>query len=153
MEKSDPELYYELIYYTLEHPDKDYFIHQHVVDAYTAQMADFKTKPIAIIFALAGLYLFLEKDYSGKQVQMAHILMSKYKKVWPAINLPHQRGEVTFLHALEAPSGMERDIMIKKWCISVWHAYEESHETIASLLSEYLFTPGMRICRIKDSDR
>jgi len=143
MEDSDHELYYELICYTLEHPDKDYFIHQHVIDAYTAQKADVKTKPIAIIFALAVLYLFIEKNYSGKQVQMAHIQMSKNKKVWPTINLPQQRGEITFLNVLEAPPGRERDIIIKQWCISVWDAYVECHETIASLLSEYLITtPG-----------
>ena len=70
----------ELIFYTLGHPDMAYFIHQHVVDAYTAQNADEKTKPIAITFALAGLYLYVEMKYSGRQVQLAHIQMSKNKK-------------------------------------------------------------------------
>jgi len=137
MSKTDKELFYELTYYTLEHPDKIYFIHQHVVDVYTAQRADENTKPIAITFALAGLYLFLEKSYTGKQVQLAHIQMSQNKKVWPAIKLPEYRGEITILKVLEAPPGMERDIMIKKWCISVWEAYKDCHEVISTYVNSF----------------
>ncbi|MGB4837418.1 MAG: hypothetical protein WBP08_00365 [Saprospiraceae bacterium] len=55
------EEFYELSYYTLGHKDMGYFIHQHIVDAYQAQTADKDTKPIAITFALVGLYLYLEK--------------------------------------------------------------------------------------------
>ena len=33
-------VYAELAYYTLSHPDKEYFIHQHLVDAYLAEFAD-----------------------------------------------------------------------------------------------------------------
>lgn len=138
MKKSDQDLYNELAYYTLDHPDKIYFIHQHVVDAYTAQHADDKTKPIAITFALAGLYLFIEKNYSGKQVQMAHLRMSKNRKVWPAIKLPGQRGEISILKVLAIPPGKQRDLMIKRWCNSVWQAFEESHEIIASLVKSEL---------------
>ena len=132
MKKSDKDLYNELAYYTLDHPDKIYFIHQHVVDAYTAQHADDKTKPIAITFALAGLYLFIEKNYSGKQVQMAHIQMSKNKKVWPAFKLPEQRGEISILEVMETPPGVQRDLKIKSWCNSVWQAFDGCHEIIAS---------------------
>jgi hypothetical protein len=134
METADQDLYNELAYYTLGHPDKTYFIHQHVVDAYTAQHADDKTKPIAIIFALAGLYLYLEKNYTGKQVQNAHIQMSKNKKNWPVIKIPEQRGEITILKVLDTPPGNERDFMIKNWCCSVWQAFENSHASIASLV-------------------
>jgi hypothetical protein len=140
MKKSDQDLYYELTYYTLGHPDKNYFIHQHIVDCYTAQKADDNTKPIAITYALAGLYLYIEKNYSGRQVQMAHIQMSKNKKVLPTIKLPKNRGEITILKVLETPPGIERDFMIKKWCISVWHAYEDCHDTIATYANSLLTT-------------
>lgn len=138
MKKSDQDLYYELTYYTLAHPDMKYFIHQHVVDAYTAQKASVNTKPIAIIFALAGLYLFIEKNFSGKQVQNAHLQMSKNKKDWPPIKLPKHRGTITISKVLDVPPGTERDAMIKRWCISVWQAFEESHEAIASLVKRDL---------------
>ena|ERR1035437_1812829 len=138
MKKSDQDLYYELAYYTPDHPDKIYFIHQHVVDAYTAQHSDDKTKPIAITFALAGLYLFIEKNYSGKQVQMAHVRMSKNKKVWPVVSLPDQKGEISILNVLDTPPGKQHDLMIKLWCNSVWQAFDENHETIASLVKTEL---------------
>jgi len=55
---ADSEEFNELSFYSMSHPDRDYFIHQHVVDAYQAQMANEDVKEIAIIFALLGLYLF-----------------------------------------------------------------------------------------------
>jgi hypothetical protein len=138
MKKSDQDLYSELTYYTLSHPDKNNFIHQHVVDAYAAQNADENTKPIALTFALAGLYLFIEKNYSGRQVQVAHTRMAKDKKAWPEIGLPAQRGEVTISDVLMIPPGAERDLMIKKWCQSVWKAYDDSHGTIVSFVKTKL---------------
>lgn len=68
----DDELYNQLAFYTLAHPDPA-FIHQLLVDAYGAQHADETTKPIAVLFSLIGLYLHLEKGYTGKQVQRAHM--------------------------------------------------------------------------------
>ncbi len=72
------EQFHELSFYTLSLQDK-YFIHQHIVDAYAAQTADINTKPIKIIFSLVGLYLFIEKKYTGREVQLAHMQMAKNK--------------------------------------------------------------------------
>jgi len=63
--------------------------------------------------------------------------MAKNKKVWPTIKLPRQRGEITITHVLKAPAGEDRDVMIKTWCVSVWEAYSDSHETIRTLLQSY----------------
>ena len=71
-EKSEQEIFYELSCYTQTHPDPS-FIHQHVVDAFAAQCAYENTKPITLSFALIGLYLHIEKGYSGKEAQRAHI--------------------------------------------------------------------------------
>ena len=78
--KSTTDDFHELTFYTLAHPDAAYFIHQHIVDAYQAQTADEHTKPIAIIFSLAGLYLFAEQGYTGKMVQQVHMKMAGNKK-------------------------------------------------------------------------
>lgn len=132
--ESDKSLFYELTYYTLAHPDQIYFIHQHVVDAYTAQHADETTKPIGVTFALAGLYLFLEKGYSGRQVQQAHMRMAERKQPWPAFRFPKQKGEITIQAVLAAAPGEERDRVIKKWCAAVWQAYRENHDTVRALI-------------------
>lgn len=112
-ETSDTEFYSELSYYTLAHADKD-FIHQHFVDAYAAQKADLNSKPIGITFALVGLYLFVERGYTGRQVQKVNMQMAKNKRVWPAFSLPEKRGGITIADVLRTPSGESRDEMIKK---------------------------------------
>lgn len=132
---STPEtvLFHQLSFYTLSHPDPVYFIHQHAVDAFAAQTADENTKPIKITFGLIGLYLFLEKGYTGKAVQNAHVKLSQNKKVWPSLELPDHRGAVTVSEVLQAEAGEPRDLMIKKWCESVWAAYDNWHRAIAQL--------------------
>ena len=49
------------------------FIHQFVVDAFTAQHADEASKPIAVAFALVGLYLAVERQFSSRQIRLAHM--------------------------------------------------------------------------------
>jgi hypothetical protein len=64
--QSPQDEFYELSYYTLAHPDNVYFIHQYIVEAFQTQSADKDTKPIRLIFSLLGLYLYLEKGYTGR---------------------------------------------------------------------------------------
>ena len=131
--KTIEDQFHQLSFYTLAHPDKKYFIHQHAVDAYQAQMADEKTKPITIIFSLLGLYLYLEKNYTGRQVQLAHMRLSRRKRKWPQIKLPEQYGIVTVSEVMKKPEGTDRDSMINEWCQSVWSAYNNSHKIIATI--------------------
>jgi len=131
------EKFYELSYYTLAHPDPA-FIHQHIVDAFTAQTADEHMKPIGITFSLIGLYLYLEKNYTGKQVQLAHMALARHKRDWPKFDLPESRGEIGVADVLSEPAGPERDAKIRDWCASVWQAYSASHQQVLDLLAKYL---------------
>ncbi len=137
-DKSLQEKYNELSYYTPSHTDP-IFIHQHIVDAFGAQTADKNTKPIAITFALIGLYLYLEKNYTGKQVQSAHMALAKHRKEWPKFDLPEFRGEITISDVLNESPGEKRDVLIRKWCASVWQAYRNSHKKVADLVKKYLW--------------
>jgi hypothetical protein len=127
------EKFYELSYYTLAHPDPS-FIHQHIVDAFTAQTANADSKPIGVVFALIGLHLYLDKDYTGKQVQQAHMTLARHKRDWPRFDLPESRGEITVADVLSEPAGPGRDAKIREWCASVWEAYSERHEKIRDLI-------------------
>ncbi len=129
--------YFELCYYTLAHPDPS-FIHQHVVDAYSAQCANESTKPITLAFALIGLFLYLEKNYSGKEVQQAHMQLANRRKQWPKFVQPESRGEVTVVDVVAVSPGKGRDEMIRKWCVSIWGAYRESHQEVASIVQTEL---------------
>jgi hypothetical protein len=127
----------ELSFYTLSHPDNVYFIHQLIVDAYTAQTANESTKRISLVFSLVGLYLLIEKNYTGRQIQQAHTILSNHKEHLPGIVLPTERGEITIVDVLANKSN--RDEMIKKWCKSVWRSYESSHDQIKQYCVKYLF--------------
>jgi hypothetical protein len=126
----------EMAYYTLAHRDPS-FIHQHVVDAFAAQTADEQTKPIKLTFALVGLYLHVEKQFSGKQVQRVHMDLARKKQLWPAFSLPSDRGSLTAAAVLAVPAGPERDEAIHAWCASVWEAFRDCRPTVAALLREY----------------
>lgn len=132
------EQYHKLALYTLQHDaGTQLFIHQYIVDAYAAQNATPEMKPITIAFALAGLYLHLEKGYTGKQVQDAHIQMAQQKREWPTFELPEDRGAIADADVLKAPEGAERDEMINKWSASVWDSWKGSHEKVKAFLAEY----------------
>jgi hypothetical protein len=126
----------ELSAYTLMHRSAA-FIHQHVVDAFAAQHASTDSKPIGVAFALIGLYLHLERGYTGRQVQLAHMRLARKRKHWPRFEPPAQRGQVTVAEVLQAPPGPERDQAIENWCASVWDAWDgASHEQVATLLHD-----------------
>jgi Family of unknown function (DUF5946) len=130
---SERAAYDELCCYTIAHGAAS-FIHQHVVDAFAAQTANEHTKPIALTFALVGLHLHVEKQFSGRQVQRAHMRLARQKQPWPVLALPPDRGAITATDVMAAPPGPERDQTIDAWCASVWEAFREGHRTIADLV-------------------
>ena len=126
--------YDEIYVYAMARPG---FILQYVVDATTVQTATVDTRPIAIVFSLVGLYLHIEKQFSGKQVQRAHRDLAKTKQKWPNLSLPDNRGSMTATEVLAATAGPERDRAIKDWCESVWAACIAHRETIVALSREH----------------
>ena len=133
---SERDAYNELQCYTLAHRDPA-FIHQHVVDVFAAQQATAETKPIALTFALVGLYLHVEKGFTGRQVQRAHMALARHKRSWPSFSLPADRGPITAVDVMSTPGGRERDEAIDRWCVSVWTAFDESHEAVEGLLRQH----------------
>ena len=136
---SEQDAYDELCAYTLSLGDPR-FIHQHVVDAFGAQNAHENSKPIGVTFALVGLYLHLERELSGKQVQVAHMRLARRKQAWPTFLLPVDRGAIAAADVLAAPAGPERDRAIDAWCAAVWEAFRDSHETVAGLVADQLYS-------------
>lgn len=133
------DAYNELCYYTLAHGHPS-FIHQHVVDAFAAQNADECMKPIKLTFALVGLYLQVEKQFSGKQVQRAHQYLARQSRSWPSFALPDDRGSLTVVDVLAVPAGSQRDKAIHAWCASVWEAFRNCRQTVMELLREHGIT-------------
>ena len=134
---NNDDQYNELAHYTLSHKGKD-FIHQHIVDAFAIQTANEHTKPIKITYALIGIYLHIEKEYTGKQVQMAHVEMSKKSKVFPPIILPKNRGEISVADVLKITNPEQRDKQIHVWCASIWKAFALQHDLIKNITESLL---------------
>ena len=133
---SDDDAYHELCGYTLTHGDPA-FIHQHVVDAFAAQHAVEGVKPIGITFALVGLYLLVEKQFTGREVQRAHMKLGRQKQTWPAIRFPSTRGSMTAIDVMAAPAGAARDRAIHAWGASVWEAFADNRQTVVDLLRQH----------------
>jgi len=126
---------YDQVYaYTMGRPG---FILQHVVDAFAVQSANEDGKRIGVVFGLVGLYLHVEKQFSGLQVQKVHMKLGRAKRQWPSVCFPEDRGRITVLDVLAASAGPERDRAIDDWCKSVWTSFSANRPTIIALLGEY----------------
>ena len=84
------QAYSDLQCYTVARQDPG-FIHQHVVDTYAAQHSGGSTRALTVAFGLIGLYLALEKGYTGKQVQLARIGIAGIRKVFHSWSQPGSR--------------------------------------------------------------
>lgn len=133
----DSESYNEIAFDTLSRTDP-FFLHQVVVDSYSAQHATTDSKPIGPAFALMGLCLFLEHGYTGKQVQDAHVLLAQQSKQWPQFDPPEDRGHMTVEDVAKVPKGLDRDAALKEWARVVWESWEKDHERVRALLHAFL---------------
>jgi len=122
----------ELSAYTLTHGGRE-FIHQHAVDAYAAQHAVGAARTIGPAFGLIGLYLALEKNFSGREVQRAHMKLGQRKREWPRFTAPRDRAALTVVDVMKAEPGEARDAAILKWAAAVWDSWAEQHEAIRQL--------------------
>jgi hypothetical protein len=117
------------------------FIHQHAVDAYEAQHVGGTTRNITVAFGLIGLYLALEKGYTGRQVQLAHMSIAKTREDWPRLEPPDQPAFVTVMDVLCAGTDAEKDVLVRKWMDAVWESWADRHawvrKTTEDLLSSY----------------
>ena len=128
---------YDELYVYAGSRGRETFVLQLVVDAHRAQIAAADTKPIAVVFALIGLFLHVEKGYTGLQVQQVHMQLGRNKHPWPTIALPAERGGTTAADVLQVPAGPERDAAISEWCRSVWTACAATRQQIIELLREH----------------
>ena len=127
----------ELSYYTLAHGDAA-FIHQHVVDAYGAQHLRPSTSTIGAAFALAGLYLAVERRFSGRQVQTMHVLMARASKQWPRFDPPADVGALSVADVVAVEPGQPRDEAIMRWCAGVWTAWSAEHDRVRAMVDRFL---------------
>lgn len=131
------ELFGELSAYEIEVSDFR-FLHQYSVDAYGAQHTGDSTRNITTVFSLVGLYLAIEKGYTGRQVQLTHMELAKQKVQWPRLSSPVSHNEVTVNDVMQAEPGKARDAMQRKWMEAVWKEWSEHHEWVRQVCRDRL---------------
>lgn len=90
-------------------------------------------KNITIAFSLIGLYYAIEHGYTGKQVQRVHMLLSKKNYSWTVFQLPNKLYSITVNDVLKENPGENRDVMLRKWMVDVWAAWEHQHNWVKAI--------------------
>jgi len=134
---TDQQLFEDLCAYTLS-LRAPFFLHQNAVDAFAAQHVEEDTKPIKTVFALLGLYLTLEKEFTGRQVQLAHMRLAKHRKDWPQLPPTPESTAIAVASVLAAEPGPSRNGAIRKWCEAVWQTWQPHREVIVRLAQDEL---------------
>ena len=134
------EAYYDLTCWTLVQQDAG-FVHQHAVDAYAAQHVGERMRPITAVFALIGLYLAVERGYTGRQVQLVHMKIGR-RRDWPRLEPPKDRGELTVMDILLAATDAEKEEALMRWTAAVWEAWEDRHRWVRETTKRVLYGVG-----------
>jgi hypothetical protein len=132
-------LFGELSAYTLTHGDPK-FIHQHAVDAWQAQHLVASKSNIGLAFSLIGLYLAVERGYTGRQVQLAHMELGRTKRTWAWFDPPAEY-RLTVVDVLRVEPGASRDAMLMKWAAAVWQSWSHAQDWTRQACWQYL-KPG-----------
>jgi Family of unknown function (DUF5946) len=131
------KLYHELSAYLIMNPDIT-FRTQHAVDAYGAQHSGRLVKNIRTAFSLIGLYLALECNYTGRQVQKAHMELAQRNIQWASFDLPSRPYSLSVLDVLAVEEGTNRYKILMKWAENVWNTWEHYHEWTRNICEKYL---------------
>jgi hypothetical protein len=127
----------EVSYYTLAHGDP-VFLHQHLVDAYAAQHLRQSPSTIGAAFALTGLYLAVERGFTGRQVQEMHIRMARSAKQWPRFDPADDVGPLTVADVLAVEPGPRRDEKLMDWCASIWRSRLAEQGRVREMVAPFL---------------
>jgi hypothetical protein len=131
------QLFSDLSCYTVAKQDPA-FIHQHAVDAYEAQHAGGPARNITVALGLIGLYLALEKGFTGRQVQLAHMKIAEARKDWPRLEPPSRPAGITVKDVLAAGTDAEKDARIRQWMAAVWESWADRQAWVRSTTDELL---------------
>lgn len=133
-------LYGELSAYNFERAELS-FLAQLAVDAYGAQHVGGSSRPITAAFSLLGMYLVHERNFTGRQVQLAHMKLGQSKFSWPKFEPPDQRKALTVADVMRVEAGVNRDQRIHDWSKSVWDQWVQYHQWAATFCQENLRWP------------
>jgi hypothetical protein len=104
--------------------------HQLTVDAYGAQHAGGSTPRIRVVYALTGLWLALEHDFSGEEVRAVHRRLGEPVAEWPDFAPPAgPQSWTTVVDVAQAGvrsgSNAGHAHAVQRWAEDVWGVWLE----------------------------
>lgn len=131
------QLHGEVVGFELAHAELARRFHQLTVDAYGAQHSGGDGRGIRIAYSLVGLYLALDRGWTGEAVRGAHQRMGRPQPHWPAFTRPAQVGLLTVLDVAEAGvwagSVSGHSAAVQRWAAAVWAAWASRQLEVAEL--------------------
>jgi hypothetical protein len=117
--------------------------HQLTVDAYGAQHAGPPGgRRSYVAYSLAGLYLALERGWTGIQVRSFHAKMGRPDTTWPELRRPLSTGVLTVADVVAAGARLAsadgHAETVERWARSVWDAWADQHEAVRALTHRLL---------------
>lgn len=127
----------ELLGFEVENAARLGYLHQLRIDAYGGQHVNPDAPRIGPVFALNGLYMFLERGSGNLDVRTAHGIMANSYDDWPRLVPPDRVGELTAYDVLMSGGVDEVESALLKWARQVWESWPDGvRETIRELTGE-----------------
>jgi hypothetical protein len=141
--RSTPEclgLHGEVTSYVMQHAAALGRGHQTCVDAYAAQHVGPRMRPMTVCFALNGLYLVLERGWSGIAARDAHghLARTVAREVWPSFEAPAGAGQLTVLDVALTDHAQAQAAAIEAWGRSVWATWSHVHDVVREMTDRQL---------------
>ena len=122
------------------HPDVLGRWHQTCVDAYAAQHVGPRMRPMTVCFALNGLYLVLERGWSGIEARAAHGHLARIvpREDWRFFEPPDEGGPLTVLDVALASDPETQAVGVEAWGRSVWATWRHVHDEVRAMTERQL---------------
>jgi hypothetical protein len=119
------------------HPTLAGRCHQLTVDAYGAQHSGPPTSRIYVVYSLVGLYLALERGWSGADVRALHQRMGHPDASWPPFRRPLVTAVLTIADVAVAGARLGsvegHAALVERWARSVWSSWADQHAVVIGL--------------------
>ncbi|MFK4082741.1 DUF5946 family protein [Kribbella sp. NPDC020789] len=125
----------DLLGFELEHQTRLGYLHQLRMDAYHAQHVRKGAPRIGPVFALNGLYMFLERGSGNLDVRTAHGIMANSFSDWPELAAPADVGSLTVSDVLAAGGPGEVERAMLDWAAQVWQAWPDGDRELVRRLT------------------
>ncbi|TCO49125.1 hypothetical protein EV646_103103 [Kribbella antiqua] len=131
----------QLLGYEIEHAVELGYLHQLRIDAYGAQHVSPQQPPIGPVFALNGLYMYLERGSGNLDVRTAHSIMANSYDDWPVLTPPSTVGRLTAYDVLNAGSVQDVEAALITWADQVWQSWPAADQELIRKLTIALVPP------------